>query len=392
MATSNFKSLKNFPLLVFYTYDEVQDMMDNCKDCPDIDDFENEDEYFVALEKFQDDYMSELDAVILTDEDIDELRERLDDFNAETYDTANRLYDVDNEDDYYSLKDIEVDLKDGYYEAAQLDVENEDEFDNLSSKVREEQLKRFNDFFKQLKDEFGLTAIRKVAQASNGETFYKKDESLEKETNKTELTESKITPKGEQIAKLFADYFNEHGGVGPFGGEDVKINENEITLTSQGPDEIYEFYNDGSVEFINVDELAEDMVKEGEIEEDEVDDYITEFEYFDSVKDLLHSGLSFFNDLENESEILNKVDEILKQDVDEEDTYRVYKVCYKRTLPSNIFVNSNEEGCMYVMAEDKGYADKYVRNKISNSYVTNVEEVDVDDIPDNERIADGVNG
>ena len=93
---------------------------------------------------------------------------------------------------------------------------------------------------------------------------------------------------GEILALLVAKGFEED--VGPMGGEDPEIEENLLRLTSQGPDAVYCFNDDGSVDEVweDPDEFRDFLIKDcGETEED-ADEIIKEGPYhYDSVMDLL---------------------------------------------------------------------------------------------------------
>lgn len=54
--------------------------------------------------------------------------------------------------------------------------------------------------------------------------------------------------KGELIAKEVSKLFKKE--CGPFGGEDPYLTGNQLTLHSQGSPEVYEFSDDGTVEFL----------------------------------------------------------------------------------------------------------------------------------------------
>ena len=198
-GTSNFPIRSKFPLLVFYTYDEFFYNMTHDPDYPQEEQFENErengdfyvdwDAFEEAKDEFEQKYCDENDICVLTEDDQENLESRLDDFNDETNNIANNLYDADNDDDYYALKDIELKIEPGYYEAAYIDVDGEEQFEYMSEDVAKEQLERFNNFFKELKKEFGLTQLSLAYHASNGETGFNiiKDESLEESKKKYAL-------------------------------------------------------------------------------------------------------------------------------------------------------------------------------------------------------------
>lgn len=215
-GTSNFSSSDNFPLLVFYTYDEVYDLLSDDSNYPDEDDFTDEegevdwDAYEDAKEAFEEKFFDELDACVLTEEDVENLEEDIDNFNGDTKSIAYEIYDKDYEDaddDYYTLKDIAVKIESGYYAAAQIDVENEDEFQYLSEKLKNEQLERFKNFFKELKDKYNLTELTVAYRFSNGETGYSKVENLKEDLNKTKKTTKKLKEDFNKESATLLDLF-----------------------------------------------------------------------------------------------------------------------------------------------------------------------------------------
>lgn len=220
--TSNFSSHKYLPLLVFYTEEEAQDIMDYDSNRPTINQFETEDEYYDAVYKFEDNY--KFGVVILGEEDIDLLKSKLDEFNYETKAIA---YELDiNEDGYQEygnnmdLEDIQLVIKAGYFVAGQIYCENENYFDNLDPEVKETQLKRFNDFLNDLKKEFGLTEVKVSARFSSGETWYDIVENKQNKKSTKKLNESldkkALTESANQyhyakvLKKLAGKTINEH--------------------------------------------------------------------------------------------------------------------------------------------------------------------------------------
>lgn len=95
------------------------------------------------------------------------------------------------------------------------------------------------------------------------------------------------------LATLVAKGFEKN--VGPFGGEDPEIDEDEdgtyLTLTSQGPDNVFRFNNDGSVDehwdWYDEDDAVEDLTEVGFEEEEAREWYRDGPAHFDSVMDLL---------------------------------------------------------------------------------------------------------
>lgn len=177
-GTSNFGDLDYLPLLVFITYDELEDAVDNDSDCPEYDDFDDEDDYYDALDKFKEEFYNKYykGVGVLTDEDVDNLKFDLDNFNSETKEIA---YELDvNEDGYQeygdnlNLEDIMLTVEPGYYEGAQIYCKNDKYFDYLSEDVKNEQLERFNSFLDSIQKKYGLTKLKTAYRMSNGETGY----------------------------------------------------------------------------------------------------------------------------------------------------------------------------------------------------------------------------
>jgi hypothetical protein len=142
----NFKNLKYLPTLVFYVVD-----------------YENEES------------MENWDYAILDDVEYNSLENTIDNFNDEIMDIA---YDVDNNTDYYTLKDLQVKIKDGYYEGCQLWVEDR-LFDDIEDfKTKEEVLKLFKNFFKQVKQDYNLTSIKAGWVTSIVDSKYNVEDSI----------------------------------------------------------------------------------------------------------------------------------------------------------------------------------------------------------------------
>jgi hypothetical protein len=238
-GTSNFGRLKNFPLLVFYTYDEVLYAMDNDENCPQYDDYTNEDEYYAALDEYQEKYLDGIDICVLDEEALAELQDTIDEFNSNTVYAAESLYDryADEEDedgysDYVNLGDIKLSIESGYYSGAYIDCENENQFKYLSDKVRQEQLNRFKKFFADLKKNFGLTELGVSYQFSNGETGYHKvDEAVEEVTlpKVVEFNASEVAldADDEDASEILSDLLSDTYGYCHFGFDyEVIRNEN----------------------------------------------------------------------------------------------------------------------------------------------------------------------
>lgn len=138
-------------------------------------------------------------------------------------------------------------------------------------------------------------------------------ESVEPEKN------TRSESKGEQIAQIVADLINKNGGIGPFGREKVTPEGNILYLYSQSPEEIYRFNDDGSVDFINIEDLLMDPYNwddYGVEDEEEAEWFIKEYSHWKSVKGLMDSSILWFYDLEGEEQALAEIDKVLK-DYDE---------------------------------------------------------------------------
>lgn len=197
-GTSNFRSLDHLPLLVFFTDDEVYDMMDY-----DLGDIEDDDERY----KKEQEYFDNFKWCILYEEDLEKLIDDIRDFN---YDTTQIAYDLQDEEETaqegYTLEDIEVELKPGYYQGAQIDVKWEKSLQDIS----EAQRKRFVDFFKEIKNKYGLSELGVSYRFSNGETgYYRIEENLNEfyeplDSFKT-FEYAKKTNQGWDIVKAYKD-------------------------------------------------------------------------------------------------------------------------------------------------------------------------------------------
>lgn len=205
-GTSNFgRGPEHFPLLVFYTYDEVFGMMDADGDRPHEWSFENDDgdvdeeAYEAAVEKWEEEFWDNLEVTALDEDSVERLKDKLYDFNEESKRMAwDADYNEENHEQEYgpnlNLDDVKVKVEPGYYEAAYIDVEHEDYLDYLEDDFREQQIERFTKLFQELKEEFGLTQLSAGPAASNGERFYSivKDESLEESCSDKELVDKLV--------------------------------------------------------------------------------------------------------------------------------------------------------------------------------------------------------
>ncbi len=94
------------------------------------------------------------------------------------------------------------------------------------------------------------------------------------------------------LALLVAKGFEED--VGPMGGEDPEVikkdNGAELRLTSQGPDTVYKFNDDGSVDEVfegTKEKFIDGLISVGYDEEDAEDVYNEGPHHYDTVLDLL---------------------------------------------------------------------------------------------------------
>ena len=190
-GTSNFPVHSDFDLLVFYTYDEFEDMIRYNPNYPNEEDYTQDlgggdfhvdyDAYEEACQEFQDKMWEENEVCVLDEDDIERLEGKLDDFNAETQNIANERYDYDFEDnnertydDLANLEDIKLSIEPGYYEAAYIDVDNEDAIGYMGEAFGTKQRERIAKFLEELRKEFGLTKLGVAwGPASNGETGFK---------------------------------------------------------------------------------------------------------------------------------------------------------------------------------------------------------------------------
>lgn len=96
---------------------------------------------------------------------------------------------------------------------------------------------------------------------------------------------------GEILALLVAKGFE--GDVGPMGGEDPEIDGNLLRLTSQSPDSVYRFNDDGSVDEVwegDREEVLSGLMDAGFDQEDAEALYEDGPHHYDSVMDLLDDG------------------------------------------------------------------------------------------------------
>lgn len=177
-GTSNFYSMSNFPLLIFGddedVYDRVWDMtkeeLGGKVDDDEID----------QTEEFENNWKTYFDYCTLSSEEQSELQDELKEIN-DKLETLRYTKEDELESDFEIAK---IEIRPGYYEALQLFVPDEKYLEDW-------QIDAINDALEGLKKEYGLTELGVAYRASNGETGYKKVESVE-ECN---LNEAKLVDR-----------------------------------------------------------------------------------------------------------------------------------------------------------------------------------------------------
>lgn len=171
--TPNFDSMKDFPLYVFLTYDEVM------YDVQSSYNAERDGDYDEWEEKFLEDNYKNIS--ILDEEEVKELEEKIEKANADIKSTADELIDSGDDEKVqmgWDLEDCLISIKPGYYQGAQLYVKNSK---YVPAQYKEMIMKHLEDIAK----EFGLTKLKVSYQFSNGETGYSIVESKNKFTKKS---------------------------------------------------------------------------------------------------------------------------------------------------------------------------------------------------------------
>lgn len=250
-GTSNFYDHNYLPLLVFITYDELEDAVDNDSDCPKYEDFEDEDDFYNALDKFKEDYYNKYykGVGVLTEEDVDDLKFDLDNFNRDTKEIAYEL-DIDENGyqeygDNLNLEDIMLTVEPGYYEGGQIYCEHEKYFDYLSEDVKKAQLERFNTFLDNIQKKYGLTKLKTAYKMSNGETGYTIIEELKHLNESAKKTVKFAVPESEM------------------GAIQKKIDDCGFTINSLGNQDGYdEFEVVGDADKEDCWKVVDDLVKE----------------------------------------------------------------------------------------------------------------------------------
>lgn len=147
---------------------------------------------------------------------------------------------------------------------------------------------------------------------------------------------------GCKLAEYVADWFYEkEGGVGPFGGEKPETWLNRLYLKSQGPEEIYDFYDDGGIFLINISDLVFDA-DWADIGEDPVELYDYYSKAF-TIEELLESDLCWWH-IENKKEFLDGYNRIVHDDWYNDDDY-VLDEAKKQKEPKPLPKRAVEKEC-----------------------------------------------
>ena len=306
-GTSNFGSLDNFPLLVFYTIDEFYWNMHHHPDYPQEEQFENEDDeidwdaFEDAKDAFEQKYWDENKVCVLDEDEQERLKNKLYDFNEESKRMAWDADVVDDEQQYgdnLNLEDVRLEIEPGYYEAAYINVENERYLDYLEDDFKAQQMERFNKFFDEIKKEFGLTKLSLAFRASNGETGYNivKDESL-KESDEVSREEYCVIVDGnneschdteEEAIKYARKRFAEKGN-------DSVV---KVLLVKYGPKDEHGDEPEEGVETIwasHFEESLEEDKDEFQIQFVDEDDEIVDGGTFDNLEDAKEEAIDGYH-------------------------------------------------------------------------------------------------
>ena len=152
-GTSNFWSMDELPLLIFDDYESVDDTIyDEATEELREKGIDPDDDDEVLLELVEKKW-DEIDYCTLTEEEQENLRDDIKEFNRRM------------QYDYDEVYDDLVEIKPGYYQAAQLYCNDRGLDDDVLSEVKK--------FFDEMKKKYYLTELSVSWRASNGETGYK---------------------------------------------------------------------------------------------------------------------------------------------------------------------------------------------------------------------------
>ena len=150
-STANFGTMESLPLLIFDDYNDVYERIYD-EASKEFGEDADQDEIWERAEELFDE---QIDYCTLTEEEQDEIKDRISMFNS-------KMRDKYSDEEIES--DIEVEIKPGYYEAAQLYCNDKYLSDEQKEDVRK--------FFEELKKYFHLTELKVAYSFSNGETGY----------------------------------------------------------------------------------------------------------------------------------------------------------------------------------------------------------------------------
>lgn len=221
--TPNFYSMKDFPLYVFLTYDEVMYDVQSSYDAERDGDYDEWEEKFLA-----DNYKN---ISILDDYTVDELEGKIEKANDDIKSIAAELIDSEDEEEVqtgYDLEDCSISIEPGRYQGAQIYVKNSK---YVPEKYKEMIMKHLEDIAK----EFGLTKLKVSYQFSNGETGYSIVESKNKLVKKS--FEKKLNESVKIISDL-SDYTPWSGAVATWDKieKEGKVDELDFMLEDTYPE------------------------------------------------------------------------------------------------------------------------------------------------------------
>jgi len=234
------------PLLVFMSDEEVWDKIKYYAEQEYVG-HEDEQDWDEFLQEFADEHYDEYSqgVCVLDDDEIKALEEKIDEFNYEIHRQGESITGTEEYDDGDILKNSETEIKGGYYEGYQIFTEFQYKDDeNLSEELR----KPFQDFYAEIKKEFGLTELSVAYKASNGETGYRIVEEARDEAKRNhrlgecdKVKESVSWSYFDKFDPIFDQYLPDYGE-----GDDMATQ--AVTAVCKL---VYKWYNDGDV-FDNV--------------------------------------------------------------------------------------------------------------------------------------------
>ena len=146
-------------------------------------------------------------------------------------------------------------------------------------------------------------------------------------------------------AELFAEVVAEF--IDKMSDAEINVYKNILSVRSQMPEEIYEFNEDGSINFKNCAWLARNYpeeylgLSEDEVTSEDIQDFVDDCGYFDSIDELVNSDLSWFLDLDATA-IKNEVNKRLNKELADDGTELVESVEIHDTLNPKIWTDENK--------------------------------------------------